>query len=272
MNTLREITEFTGISGPNKFQGWSYGLVPQPNMRWVGTMIPVFSPIEKTSLKAMGQAFRNLRPISLEAEAEDTNGEEPLAPRIHIHATDGVVLETCIAILQSGRTIGLAEGDHIGYAKNLGAGDSFDSYVTVGPGSYIFRVRRIGIQNTGVTTLIKDFDVICSAHPTTPTPVPLPPPTKPTISNVVNKGAGNFEVKGSGFLKSHDVHLRVVNDATFASNLYTGNSDGSGGLDMMITIPGLSSGTTLDFSANDERPDPSDITGTLWSTTFKITV
>ena len=127
MNTLREITEFTGISGQNKLESWTKRNIPQPTMRWVGTLIPVFSPLEKTSLRAMLQALRNLRPISLEAEAEDTHGQEPLAPRIHIHATDGVILETCIVILQSARPIGFGGGGEPGYARNFGATDSSES-------------------------------------------------------------------------------------------------------------------------------------------------
>jgi hypothetical protein len=220
----------------------------------------------------------------LEADAQNTEGdipysgdEAPFSPTIHVSATNGVVLETTAAITQNGQDLYyVPDPQRPGDAKNLGAADGFFSYNLFDPGSFGFEVRRTGIQNTGIITLKKAFNIIARAqsdpYRRPPPPPPPPPPAKPTISNVVNKGAGNFEVKGSGFLKSHAVHLRVVNDATFASNSYTGSSDGSGSLDMMITIPGLSSGTLLDFSANDERPDPSDITGTLWSNTFKITV
>lgn len=115
-----------------------------------------------------------------------------------------------------------------------------------------------------------------SADFTTVAPPPPPPgsggsaPTKPTINSVTNQGAGKFQVKGNGFLKSHAVHIRVVNDATFASDFFQSTSDSSGNIDATISIAGFAGGVTLDFSANDERPDPGDLTGTLWSTTFKL--
>lgn len=100
---------------------------------------------------------------------------------------------------------------------------------------------------------------------------PLPPTSRPALTSITNQGP-RFVVKGSGFLKTHTVHIRVVNNATFASNFYTATSDASGAIEAPITIEGLSGGVVLDFSANDERPDATDATGTLWSSTIKVSL
>jgi hypothetical protein len=100
-----------------------------------------------------------------------------------------------------------------------------------------------------------------------------PPPPKPVIDSVAKDGAsGQYAVKGKNFLASHAVHIRVVNSDTLQSNFYQANSDASGKLDAKLGLPQLPAGTHLAFSANDERPDPSDLTGTLWSNTFNITL
>jgi len=101
--------------------------------------------------------------------------------------------------------------------------------------------------------------------------VPIPP-NKPTINSVTNQGSGKFQVKGNDFLKSHAVHIRVVNVATFASDFFQATSDREGNLDNTLTIAPQVPGTKLSFSANDERLDSTDTTGTLWSNTFEITV
>jgi hypothetical protein len=88
----------------------------------------------------------------------------------------------------------------------------------------------------------------------------------------VKDASGNYEVKGRKFLPSHAVHIRVVNAGTLQSNFYQATSDSSENLDIKLTLPRLPAGTRLAFSANDERADPSDLTGTLWSNTFRISV
>jgi hypothetical protein len=98
-----------------------------------------------------------------------------------------------------------------------GAGDSLTYFFTSVPGSYVFRVRRVGIQGTGVTTLIKDFEFVVLEDPEHPVPSgPFNPPNiwvtfSGTISN------GKFHVIGNGFIpnspgpfSSQAIIIRVV--------------------------------------------------------------
>lgn len=93
------------------------------------------------------------------------------------------------------------------------------------------------------------------------------PPPKPSIS-VSTEGSGAtsvFVVTGSGFLPNHLVHVRVVDDA-LTTLFFQQSSDGNGQFKLRQSIP-CSSGLALHFSANDERADSHDLTGTLWSNT-----
>ena len=92
------------------------------------------------------------------------------------------------------------------------------------------------------------------------------------IDSVAKDASGKYEVKGKNFLASHAVHIRVVNAGTLQSNFYNGTSDASGNIDIKVDVPSLPAGTQLAFSANDERPDAGDLTGTLWSNTVTVTV
>ena len=99
-------------------------------------------------------------------------------------------------------------------------------------------------------------------------PPPPPPPVKPTIS-VTSSGSGQssvFVVSGSGFTLNHDVRIRVVDDALNERDFHQ-SADGSGNLSARLGIPCVAGGG-LHFSATDGRPDPSDLTGLLWSNTF----
>jgi hypothetical protein len=97
---------------------------------------------------------------------------------------------------------------------------------------------------------------------------------------VSSQGAGKFQVKGSGFLESHDVTIRAVNPAIPGTSIgfpQAGDppikSDGSGTIDHTVTIAGLPAAVTkLNFSANDGRKNPKDVTGTLWSNTVSVNV
>jgi hypothetical protein len=110
-------------------------------------------------------------------------------------------------------------------------------------------------------------------------PSPLPPTTPPpVIQSVAKQAAGVFAVKGTKFLPSHTVTIRVVNTTPVAGNVFQSDffqatSDGSGNLDAKVSIPGIPSGLALAFSANDGRqvPPSVDATGTLWSNTVSIT-
>jgi hypothetical protein len=99
---------------------------------------------------------------------------------------------------------------------------------------------------------------------------PPAPSTKPSI-NVSSRGSGSgaqFTVTGSGFLPNKTVTVRVV-DAAFNMSSFQQSSDASGNITANLSIP-CSSASPLHFSATDGRPDPSDLTGVLWSNTFMI--
>jgi hypothetical protein len=99
--------------------------------------------------------------------------------------------------------------------------------------------------------------------PTPPTPTP-PTPVKPTIS-VSRTTSDGFQVQGSGFKPSTVVHIRIVDDA-FTNRWLDQSSTPDG--QMTFTTPNLCIFPGhLYFSANDGRPDPGDLTGTLWSNT-----
>jgi hypothetical protein len=101
-----------------------------------------------------------------------------------------------------------------------------------------------------------------------------PPPSKPNISVVYTGPASSakFSVKGSGFLPSHAVHIRVVNTSTLQNFFFQASSDSAGALQQEINFA-ATAGVSFAFSANDERQVPTsvDITGTLWSNTVTIT-
>lgn len=266
MNSMREIFDFVGISGPNKYvisQGayeavtpdpnmnWVGFLVPQPTMRWVGRMIPVLSDRERTSMKAMIQGLQKLPPISLEADAKDIVGEIPFNPEIHVSASTGVIYETTQTYFRDGRELS------VGYGKNLGASEGTFSGVTIDDlGNYVIEVRRTGVAGTGITTLRKSFDIIARAPPAPPPPPP-PDPIPPFIS-VQSKGDGSFLVDGKGFLPESTVYI-LVGDKSFTPPItlkVTSNPSGE--------FKGFPTGNicnrlaTRVFIANDGRLKPSN--------------
>lgn len=103
---------------------------------------------------------------------------------------------------------------------------------------------------------------------TTPLPKRKPLPTTPPSISVSTEGSGAsvFVITGSGFLPNHVVHIRVVDDA-LTTVFFQQSSDGSGQFKLRQSIQCIT-GLALHFSANDERSDPHDHTGTLWSNTF----
>jgi hypothetical protein len=95
---------------------------------------------------------------------------------------------------------------------------------------------------------------------------------KPNITVVYHPPAASakFSIKGTGFIKNHVVHVRGVNSADLQHPAFGDTtSDSSGAIDMQVDIP-CTPGTQLSFSANDERPDSHDLTGTLFSNTVTI--
>jgi hypothetical protein len=99
MNTLGEILEFVGLSGPKKFfpAPGNTGFT-DPTMRTVGLQVPVLTNDQRSSMRAMILGLQNLPPISLEAETENTDGEVPFKGIIHMHSSTGVVLETGVGL------------------------------------------------------------------------------------------------------------------------------------------------------------------------------
>jgi hypothetical protein len=266
MNSLRQILEFVGLSGVKKFVPSFYGPLPKPTMRWVGNFAPVLNIIQRTSMRAMIPALQNLPSFDLAAEANETEGEEPFTPEIHVHATNGAIIETVLAISQNGRLIEFIPGDTLGYAKNLGANDGIFS-TGIGPGSYVFEVKRTGIQNTGITTLSKTFNMVTRAHPAPPPPQP-PDPTPPSIS-VQSKGDGSFVVTGTGFLPNATVHI-LVGDGTFRNPLPFADTSNSEGKLLGFPTGKICQGPgQLFFEANDGRIKPSNHS-TLFSNTVTV--
>lgn len=99
---------------------------------------------------------------------------------------------------------------------------------------------------------------------------PAPPQVKPSIA-VSSSGSGqesDFVVTGSGFSPNKDVRIRVVDDVGNELDFHQ-SADGSGNLNARLGIA-CNSGLELHFSATDGRPDPSDLTGFLWSNTFTV--
>jgi hypothetical protein len=100
----------------------------------------------------------------------------------------------------------------------------------------------------------------------------IPPSVKPQIS-VSSSGTGQssaFVITGSGFLRNHDVIIRVADDSNPPLGLVLHqNSDGQGNLNARFGIP-CNSRLTIHFTATDGRPDPTTVLNQLESNTFDI--
>lgn len=88
-----------------------------------------------------------------------------------------------------------------------------------------------------------------------------------TVSAQADDISITFTVNGSGFTPNNTVHVRVVDDA-LNTIWFTQSADDNGNLNLQQPIACTLG--ELHFSANDERPDPNNATGTLWSNTFDI--
>ena len=119
MNSLRAITDFVGLSGPNRFEGVVAGrIILEPTMRSVGLTVPLLNTQERTSMRAMIEGLQRLPPISLEAEAAETEGEIPIKPVVHVHASGGVVLQTVIATFRKGSAVPILPWREVGASDN----------------------------------------------------------------------------------------------------------------------------------------------------------
>lgn len=123
---------------------------------------------------------------------------------------------------------------------------------------------------------------------------PPPPPPFLTSYDVTTK-----TLKGAAFLANHAVHVRISLMGSSVQNSYgqwvpdgrdvfvNFTSDAQGNLTAVINplqvlpplfvddvvgyLTGCAPGETMNISANDERPNPGDVTGTLWSNTLHVT-
>jgi hypothetical protein len=131
------------------------------------------------------------------------------------------------------------------------------------PGSIRDLAHKLGLPDpVSIRNLIRTLD---SLRP--------PEPTKPQIT-VRSEGVGGaavFIIEGVGFkpnAPSRTVTVRVVDDALATRN-FQQSVDANGRLVMRQSIACIS-GLGLHFSATDSRPDPSDLTGVMWSNTVNI--
>lgn len=104
------------------------------------------------------------------------------------------------------------------------------------------------------------------SSPGAPASAPIPP-----VISVASTGANStaaFTMKGTGFKPSTSVTIRVVDDALQTLTFHK-NSTASGLLSWQQPIPVIG-GFYLHFSATDNRSNPQDPTGSLWSNTVTI--
>ena len=152
----------------------------------------------------------------------------------------------------------------------------FDHKFTEG-GTYVIEAAAQGVGSPGYARVVHAATVNVKNAPPAPSPAPAPtPPPVPQrpIVGVAYQGppsGAKFTVTGSQFLANHVVHTRVVNTANLVTVFFDTTSDSSGRINQQISFP-CAPGVNLAFSANDERDDPDDLSGTLFSNTFTLTV
>ncbi|MBE9139177.1 hypothetical protein IQ254_18580 [Nodosilinea sp. LEGE 07088] len=220
------------------------------------------------SLRELTSVFDDaLAPASIESvSVAPTSGTVPFKVGMQVTGTKGFFMEISWRILRNGQQVAT-------YPNVLGQ----VAHVFSEPGTYNAEATFKGIGSTGYAEVSKSVAVVAQPQPAppqpTPTPTPIPPPAKPSISVNYDGPAAeaSFTVTGSGFVPNHAVHIRVVNNFTLQNGFFDTSSNASGAIDHEINIPSIP-GIKLSFSANDERSDPSDLTGTLWSNTVTLTV
>jgi hypothetical protein len=245
MNSLREIARFIGMEELDA------------SMRGVPNFVPVLNASERISMRAMISALEGLPQITLEAEAENTDGQVPLQTTITVHGNPGVVHSTTGIVTLNGRVVG---GPSV--LQNQLSTTQFNA---VAPGQYIFNITRIGVSNTGLTTLQKTFTINAFAQPQ------HIPPSPPNIS--VSSTGSSFVVTGSGFLPNANVRVRIVEGSGLGPPAHPDvnqSTDAQGRLNVTFTVTCNAPdtpGDVLHFSATDGRPNPADLTGFLFSNT-----
>jgi hypothetical protein len=158
---------------------------PGTSMHSIGDIVPLLSSSERTSMQAMILGLQKLPPISLEVEpVGDRFGNVPFAPVFHVHPSSGVILETRFTLF--------ANGPQPGETAKVGDSGDFSPFTLHFVGIFGLQVSRTGIQNTGITTLIKLFHV----EGVQPPPPPPPPQTAKLHLALINQSGKFFKIAG----------------------------------------------------------------------------
>ena len=165
---------------------------------------------------------------------------------------------------QKGRgVVGISHQDVGVYGKGAQLAGLFEGKVSVTDDLLVQGVSLQAMVQT-IQLLQQQIKDLQKQSGQTPTP---PPSSQPQIS--VSSQSGTFAVSGSGFLATTNVTIRVVDDA-FNTLTFRQSTDSTGQLSATLPISCVS-GLSLHFSATDSRPNPSDLTGVLWSNTITTT-
>ncbi|PFX35380.1 hypothetical protein COL32_30520 [Bacillus pseudomycoides] len=102
---------------------------------------------------------------------------------------------------------------------------------------------------------------------------PTPSGTTTTGRPIINAEQirGNLKVTGSNFNPNANVRIRLIVGQIGNEANVSHQSKADKTLDTEFPVTGVASGTRIWVSATDGRPDPSDLTGFLWSNTVPIT-
>jgi len=261
---MRSVRQFAGFVG-----------YPFPSVSVVGVRQHLSAPDNQgsdvPSLRALINGIESLpAPFDFSLNVEPRTGTAPLLVSTRYGSFVGQRIRGVLSnppdftfrVLKGGQVI-----------RNAPSLTGFDHKFTDG-GSYVIEAAAQGVGSTGYARIVHSATVNVKSSPPPPippTPEPIPPP--PPVISVAYKGpAGHasFTVMGSKFLANHVVHIRVVNDSNLVTVFFDTNSDSSGQINHQINFA-CAPGVRLSFSAIDEREDKSDLTGTLWSNTAKVT-
>ncbi len=216
-------------------------------------------------------------PVTLDARFNASGTTVPITAKLTVGHSRGVVRETKWGLSKNGSPIP-------GIGDTIPAGVGFERLLGISdPGSYRIEISRRGDTAPGrEETLRKLFQFVLDPRsPVVVPPPPPPPPTPPTI-NVVFSGSitqAKFMVTGRQFLPKRDVEVRFA-DANaglgVVTRVQTVESGPDGKIDTVIegdlrnmALNALGFATAA-ISATDWRPNPSDLTGILWSNTVRI--
>jgi hypothetical protein len=198
MNTLREIGHFVGeVPSPANPSGMI-------SLRSVQSLLPVLSPIERTSMRAMIAALQRLPPLTLDVEVAGNSAQVvPFIPVFQLAPSACSLLSTTFTLLTSGGVrVPAILPDSLG---NSNAGGPISFFRLNDPGEFVVRVTRIGISSSGIGTLEKSFKIVARVKDQPPPPPP-PPPHNVLVTCSAEQapaaGAGgitNIRIFGGGF-------------------------------------------------------------------------